>query len=104
MSQGWIIVVSVFVSGVVEERHELVILFVAKGIVGVTVTLHTGERRTHQRFPRGVHAIDHSSRSELFVICSAFIVGHRVSMKRSGQVLIVGRVRKQVARELFDEK
>ena len=104
MPEERVIRIGIFVPSIIKESHELIILFMGKWIIGMAVTLHTGESCPHQGLPRSIYAVKYSCRSELFVISSSFIIGHRVAVKSSGNKLFVCSIWQQVSGQLFDEK
>src|SRR5579871_5488765 len=76
-----IVVVGIFVASVVEERCKLVVLLMPERIIWMTMALHTRKCSSHQRFPRGIDAIEHGRRTKFFIVRSAFVVCHRIAMK-----------------------
>src|SRR5687768_8981839 len=101
MTQQWIIFFGIIVTTVIEKSHELIIIVMLKWIVGMTMTLYARESSSHQHFPGRVHAIDHGSRSEFFVVGSAFIIGHGIAMKCSGDILRIRRIGKKITGNLL---
>ena len=65
------------------------------------MALRAGHRGAHPHLHGGVHAIDHRHVAKLLIGCTAFVVCLRVTMKCSGDQLIVGRLIEQIARQLF---
>ena len=68
----------------------------------MVVTLATGDCRSHPDCHRGVDPINDSDVAEFLVVRPPLVVGEGVAMKRSRNQLIVGRIGKQVASNLFD--
>ena len=83
----------VAVGALIEEGVELEVLVDGDGIVFMRVALRTGHRGTHKDGEGCVHAVDDRGVAELFIIGTAFVLGHRVAMKRGGDELVVRRVR-----------
>src|SRR5712672_2158720 len=92
-----IVGIGIFISRVVEESEELVIVFVTERIVRMAVALHAGKGRSHHSFPRGVHAIQGGGCSEFFILRSSFIIGHGVAMEGGGNVLVLCWIRQQIS-------
>src|SRR5690349_16828275 len=80
-AEVWMLAVRVFVAGVIEERHRLVVIFVHEGVVWMRMALHAAHGCTLPDFPRCVDAVDDSGYPELFIVGSSLVVVHRVPMK-----------------------
>ena len=70
----------------------------------MAVTLSTRDRRSHPDSHCRVDSINYRDVAELFVLSAAFIICHRVAMKRSGYHLLVARIWQHVASQLLDRK
>ena len=92
LAEYWIFERRIFVAGVVKKRHEFIILVMLERIVRMTMTLHTIKAGTHYSTPGGVYAVKHGSGSILFIVGATFVIVHGVSVKRSSDVIGVGRV------------
>ena len=68
------------------------------------MTLRTTGRQSHPHLHRGVNAILDGRNPKLLVVRPAFVVRHRVPVKRGRQNLLIRRVGKQVAGQLLDRK
>ena len=71
-------------------------------VVLVRVALRAGHRRAHPDRVGRVDAVDHGRDAELLIARAALVLRHRVAVERRGDQLVLGRVRQQVACELFD--
>lgn len=87
---------------VIEESEELVILFLADGIVLVVVTLRAADAESQPDGADGVGAIDDLLDAKLFAIDTAFTVGERVAVKARGHELFGLGAWQEVAGDLFD--
>ena len=67
----------------------------------MAVALYTGKSSTHQALPGCVHPVQHRSRSEFFILCTAFIIRHGIAVKSGGNIIIVGGVGQQITGELL---
>ena len=74
--------------GVVEERHELVILAVRDRVVLVRVALGAADRQAEPDGAGGADAVDHGVEAELQRVDAAFLVEHRVAVKAGGDALL----------------
>ncbi len=70
----------------------------------MAVTLHTGKRGAEYTRPGGIDPIHYCGRSELFIVGTAFIVGHGIAVKSGRNILGIGRVGQQVACHLLFQK
>ena len=95
------LVAFVAVLGVVENREHAEVLLLTQRIVLMIMALRAGHRGAHPHLHGGVHAIDHRHVAKLLIGCTAFVVCLRVTMKCSGDQLIVGRLIEQIASQLF---
>ena len=95
------LVAFVAVLGVVENREHAEVLLLTQRIVLVIMALRAGHRGAHPHLHGGVYAIDHCYIAKLLIGRAAFVVRLRVTMKRGGDQLIIGRLIKQIARQLF---
>ena len=86
---------------VVQEREELEVLALQKGIVFVVVALAAIDGEAEPRFAYGVHAVNHRFGAELLGLDAAFLVEHRVAQKTGRDALVKRRVRQQIAGELL---
>ena len=89
---------------VVQEGEELVVILLQNGIELVIVALRALDRETKHALADGVHAIKQRLHAELFGINAAFLVDHRVAEKTSGNDVVLGGVREEVARELLGDE
>src|SRR5258705_10420228 len=99
-----IISIGIFIACVVEESEELVIVFLAKWIVGMAMALHASKGCSDQGFPGGVHPIQRGGCSEFFILRSTLIIGHGVAMKGRGNILALDRIRQQISGQLLNQK
>ena len=99
-----LVVVAVRVGRLVEEREQLEELLLGEGVVFVVVALRAAERRAHPNLHRRVDAVDDGSDAELLVVGPALGVVHRLAVERRRQLLLQGRARQQVSRELLDRE
>ena len=90
------------VLALIEQGEEAVVIDLGDRIVLVRVTLGAADGEAHPDLHRRVHAILHRGHAEFLVVRAAFVIGHRVAMKGGGDLLILGRIRQQIAGELFD--
>ena len=102
--QQWRFVPAVGILRIVQNREELKEFVLREWIILVTMTLSTRNRCSHPDFHRRVHSIDHRDVAKLFVLCAAFIICHRVAMKRCGHYLFVTCIRQHIARQLLDRE
>ena len=94
----------IVVLGLIEECVELVILPLRDGIVFMRVALRAAQGEAHPDLCGRVGAVFHRSDAKFLVVGAALGVGHRVTMKRGGLPVFLGRVRKQVTGDLFHRK
>ncbi len=87
--QGWGFGRYVFVAGVIKESKVFVVIVVNERVVGVAVTLDAGKRSALKHVPGGADAVHHGGRPKLLILCTAFVVGHGVSVKSRGNELSV---------------
>src|SRR5215210_6900198 len=102
MAEQRIIVVSIFISCIVEESHELIIIFMFEGIVRMGMTLYTGKGGTHRGLPSSVDPVHNCRCSEFFIVSSAFIIGHSITMKSGGNVILICCRWQKIACDLFN--
>ena len=95
-------VLFVRIGALIEEGIELKVFIDRERIVFVCVALRTGHGGAHPHGKGGIHSINHCCIAELFVICAALVLGHRIAMKRSSDELIIGWMWQQVTCDLFD--
>ena len=96
------LVLFVAIRALIEEGVELEVLIDRERIVFVRVALRTGHRGAHPHREGRVHAVDDRRVAEFLVVRAAFVLRHRVAMKRRGDELVVRRIRQQIARVLLD--
>src|SRR5690606_20877135 len=70
-------------------------------VVGMAVTLHTTHGYSLPRLVGSPHPFQNGCNSEFLVVGSPFIVGHRVAVKGSSDVLGFRRMREHTSRQLF---
>ncbi len=95
---------SIGVQRIVPYRQKAVVLLLRNRIVFVGVALCATHRQSHPHLHRRIHSIDDGRHPEFFIVRSSFAVGHRVAVKRRGQLLLRRRLRQQVARQLLDRE
>ena len=88
--------------GVVQQRHQRIIIRVQDRVVLMRVALGAVERQAHPSGPRDGDAIDHGVEAVLVGIRAAFFVEHRVAMEAGGDEIVGRGIGQEVARELPD--
>ena len=91
---------AVFVDAV-EESIEAIVVGLCDGIELVRVALRATKREAEPDGAHGVHTIDDVVDAGLFLVASAFAIGHVIAVKTGGDFLLRSGVRQQVAGELF---
>src|SRR5687768_7570073 len=81
--------VRILITGIVKKSKGLIILLMFKRIVWVTMALNATHSSALPDFVRCIHAIQRCSYPKLFILCSSFIIVHRIAVKRSGDELII---------------
>ena len=99
--EGRAFVGAIRVGRVVQDREEAEVIVLRDGVILVRVTLRTRHRGSHPDRYRCVHPIHHSDVPVFLIARAAFVVRHRVSMKRRGDKLLVGGVVQQITGDLL---
>ena len=94
----------VAVRTLIEEGVELEVLVDRDGIKLVRVALGAGHRGAHPHRKGGVHPVDDGGVAEFLVVGAAFVLRHRVAMKRGCDELIVRGIWQKVACVLLDSE
>ncbi len=101
-SQTGLFVAPVGVFGLIEEGIALIVFTLRDRIELVAMALGAAHRQPHPDLHRGFDAVLDRRHAKLLVVGPALVVGHRVAMKRRGQLLVVRGAGQQVARQLLD--
>src|SRR5687768_1530758 len=104
MPELWIILVSILIAGVVKKRKELIVFFMSKRVIRMTMTLYTCKAGSHQCFPGSIYTIKNSSGPELSIVGSPFVIGHRVPVKCGGYKFFISGTRQHITCQLVDQK
>ena len=80
---------SIFIPGIVKERSYLKIFFMFERVIWMAVALNTGHCRALPNLKGSIDPIQDSSDPELLIFGSTFIIVHRISVKSSGNQLIL---------------
>jgi hypothetical protein len=75
-----------------------------KGIIGMRMALNTCHRRALPYLPRCPHAVNNCGDAKFFILRSSLVIIHRIAVKGGCNKLVIRRVWKQVAGQLFDGK
>jgi len=102
--QDWLLVRLIVIGGVIEKSVKLKIFFLRDRIVFVSMALSARHRRAHPDRHRRIDSIDHRGTAKFLVDGASFGVGQRVAMKGCCDQLLLGRMRKQISRQLLDGK
>ncbi len=92
----------IFIPGIIEKGHGIIVFFVLYRVVGVTVALYATDRGALPDLESGIGTVDHGGYPELFIVGAPFVVVHGVPVERGRDQLVYGRVGQQVARQLLD--
>ena len=90
--------------GVIEQRHELVIVAMRNRVELVRVALGAADRQPEPGRPGRGHAVGHRVEAEFERVDSPFLVEHRVSVKARRHLLRNPGVRQHVAGKLLDRE
>src|SRR5262249_14329301 len=74
-------ILSVSVRGVVEERHQLIVFPVHKGVIRMAMTLNASDARPLDGIEGRAEPVENCVGAKLFVVGSAFVIGESISMK-----------------------
>jgi hypothetical protein len=88
--------------GVVEQRHDAVVVGVQDGIVFVRVALAAVQREAHPGRAGDADAVHHRVKAVFIRVDAAFFIQHRVSMKPGGDDVLRRGIRQHVSGELLD--
>ena len=88
----------------VEEGRQGVVIGLGDGVELVGVTLRAAERHPQPRRAHGVHAVQHVIDPRLLGVAAAFAIGHVIALEAGRELLLGGRVRQEVAGELFERE
>ncbi len=91
----------VVVGGLVEEGVELVVFFLADGVIFVGVAFGAFEGESHPGVDGGGDAIFDGDGSEFFVAGAAFVVVEGVSVEGGGEDLVFGGIGEEITGEHF---
>ena len=83
---------SVFVPSIVKEGHEVIVLFILKRVIGMAMALYAANGCALPYLKGCIYPVYHGCYPKLFVVCTAFVIVHRISMECRGNQLIGRRV------------
>ena len=88
--------------GVVQQRHDTVVVRVQDRIILMGVALGAVHREAHPGSPGGAHAVDHGVETVFVGVDAAFFVQHRVAVEAGGDEVVWRGAGEEVAGELLD--
>ena len=86
----------------VEEGRERVVVGLRDGVELVGMALRAAERQAEPGRAHGVHAIQYVIDARFLGVAAALAVGHVVALEAGRELLLGGRIREEVAGELFE--
>ena len=87
---------------IIEERKNLVILFLLQRIELVIVALRAADSQAQHALADRVHAVEHRFHAKLLRVHAAFFVDHRIAQKARRHNLVLRRLRQKIAGQLIN--